>query len=143
MSEMEQNLTEMHNMTNSIYTKLSQTKKLITQIEKDHKIDTILSRGNQLVKDMNEWDKEMVQRLNKAYDDVENHPNKFTASYLYLINQTESAIPRINKGSIERRQELDAQWKTLKSKGKDLLENQLPAFNKLLWEYGIGGIWAN
>jgi len=36
---------------------------------------------------MKTWDEEMVQRKSKAYDDVENFPNKFTANYLFLITR--------------------------------------------------------
>ena len=86
------------------------------------------------------WDEDMVQRKSKAYDDVENFPNKFTANYLFLINQTESAIPRVNQGSIDRRKELDAKWEKLSARGKELQE-AIPAFNKKLWEAGVGAIW--
>ncbi|MCB0584972.1 MAG: hypothetical protein KDD06_06555, partial [Phaeodactylibacter sp.] len=78
----------------------------------------------------------------KAYDDVENFPNKFTANYLFLINQTESDIPRVNNASRERREELDAKWETLQAKGRKILEEDVPAFNQLLWKAGIGAVWG-
>lgn len=141
MSEMEQNLTDMHHMTNSLFKKQNQIKKLLEQIKNKPNADTVLNQGKKLLKSMKEWDNDMVQRLNKAYDDVENHPNKFTANYLYLINQTESTLPRVNQGSIDRRKELDKRWHQLKAKGQDLFNNHLPTFNQLLWKHGIGGIW--
>ena len=58
--------------------------------------------GDALLKKMKAWDEDMVQRKSKAYDDVENFPNKFTANYLFLINQTESDIPRVNQPSLDR-----------------------------------------
>ena len=51
---------------------------------------------------MKNWDDEMVQRLSKAYDDVENFENKFTAEWLFLINQTESDIPVVNQEHYEK-----------------------------------------
>ena len=72
----------------------------------------------------------------------ENHPNKFTANYLYLINQTESSLPRVNQGSIDRRTELDAQWEKLKASGSKIANELLPEFNQVLWDNGIGGIWV-
>jgi hypothetical protein len=83
----------------------------------------------------------MVQRRSKAYDDVENFPNQFTANYLFLVNATESDLPRVNQASLARKQELDAEWAKLQARGTELLEKSIPAFNKLLWENGIGGIW--
>jgi hypothetical protein len=82
----------------------------------------------------------MVQRKSKAYDDVENFPNKFTAEYIFLINQTESAIPSVNQGSINRKRELDALWVGYKTKAETLLNSAIPTFNKMLWQAGIGAI---
>jgi hypothetical protein len=92
---------------------------------------------------MQSWDEEMVQRKSKVYDDVDNFPNKFTANYLFLINQTESDLPRVNKPSLDRLQELNAIWVQQKQKGTELLEQSLSAFNKLLWEAGVGAVWKN
>lgn len=142
MSEMEENFRDMHNMTNSLYNKQKQISKLLKQLKQNNKADSLISKAKDLVKQMKAWDEEMVQRLNKAYDDVENHPNKFTANYLYLINQTESSLPRVNQGSIDRRAELDAQWDKLKASGSKITNELLPEFNQLLWENGIGGIWV-
>jgi hypothetical protein len=83
----------------------------------------------------------MVQRRSKAHDDVEHFPNKFTANYLSLINATESDLPQVNQPSLDGKKELDAEWATLKARGTELLEKSIPAFNKLLWDNGIGGIW--
>jgi hypothetical protein len=83
----------------------------------------------------------MVQRQSKAYDDVENFPNKFTAEYMFLMNQTESDIPQVNQPSLDLLQTLNKQWMTLQDRGNSLLLKNIPAFNKLLWDAGIGAIW--
>ena len=72
--------------------------------------------------------------------DVENFPNKFTAEYLFLKDQTNSAIPRVNTSSRVRKNELDKEWERLKMQGNEFLEKELPEFNKKLWEAGIGAI---
>jgi len=74
---------------------------------------------------------------------VENFPNKFTANYLYMINQTESDIPRVNQPSLDRMKELNTQWTSLKSRGNELLTQDIPAFNKRLWDAGLGAIWKD
>jgi hypothetical protein len=89
---------------------------------------------------LNQWDEDMIQRKSKAYDDVENFPNKFTAEYLFLINETNSTIPRVNTSSRIRKDELDKEWERLKMQGKEFLEKGLPDYNKKLWEAGIGAI---
>ena len=89
---------------------------------------------------MTKWDEDMIQRKSKAYDDVENFPNKFTAEYLFLINQTESRIPRVNQSSRDRRAELDQQWAKLKATAEKFKNADIPAMNQKLWEAGIGAI---
>jgi hypothetical protein len=50
-----------------------------------------------------------VQRKSKAYDGVEHLPNKFTPNYLFLINQTESDLPRVNQSSLDQLETMNAQ----------------------------------
>jgi hypothetical protein len=71
---------------------------------------------------------------------VENFPNKFTAEYLFLIDQTNSAIPRVINSSKERKQELDQQWTGLKQRADRLINQDIPNYNKQLWEAGIGAL---
>jgi hypothetical protein len=92
---------------------------------------------------MKSWDGEMVQRKTKAYDDVENFPNKFTANYLFLINQTESDIPRPNQPSWDLLKKLTVDWSALKAKADEIQTKEIPALNKRLWDAGIGAIWKD
>jgi hypothetical protein len=85
----------------------------------------------------------MVQRKSKAYDDVENFPNKFTANYLFLINQTESDIPRVNQPSLDLLEQVAKEWSALKARSDDLLARDIPALNKKLWDLGVGAIWKD
>ena len=141
MSGMESELTTMHRMINGLYEKQKQLEALLGQLPAGEKYAALKKDGEALVKKMKAWDEDMVQRKSKAYDDVENFPNKFTANYLFLINQTESDIPRVNQPSLDRMKELNAQWATLKTRGLEIQDKDIPAFNKRLWDAGVGAIW--
>jgi hypothetical protein len=39
--------------------------------------------------------------------------------------------------------ELNAQWTSLKARGNELLNQDIPAFNKRLWDAGLGAIWKD
>ena len=137
MSEMEQKLTDMHNKVNLLYEAQFQLKLILEDISDE----TLKTAGNSLLSEMDAWDKDMIQRKSQAYDDVENFVNKFSAEYLFLLNQTGgSDIPKVNKGSKDRRAELDPQWEVLKARATQLIENSIPNFNKKLWEAGIGAV---
>jgi photosystem II stability/assembly factor-like uncharacterized protein len=141
MSQMENELTTMHQMVNSMDAKRQQLTQLLSTLSADNALKAVYTEGSSLAKKMKAWDEDMIQRQSKAYDDVENFPNKFTAEYIYLINQTESDLPSVNKPSLDRKAELDVQWASLKARAMEILNNDLPALNKKLWELGVGGVW--
>lgn len=136
MTEMEQKVTTMHNTVN----KLFDVQKDLKEVLKDISSSELKKEGQALLDKMESWDNDMIQRKSKAYDDVENFSNKFTAEYLFLINQTNSSIPRVNKSNMDRKKELDQQWTGLNARATELMKNDIPAFNKKLWEAGIGAL---
>ncbi len=136
MTEMEQKLTVMHNTVNSLFKAQQQLKSVLKDLEDV----TLKAEGDKLLKQLDAWDKDMVQRKSKAYDDVENFPNKFTAEYLFLIDATNSSIPRVNQSSKDRKAELDKQWMTLEKEAERLMKTAIPAYNKQLWEAGVGAV---
>ena len=141
MNDMEQEVTMMHQLVNSLNTKKIQLEGILNSLSGDEKYASLKKGGEVLSKKMNTWDEDMVQRRSKAYDDVENFENKFTANYMFLINQTESDLPRVNQPNIDRLIELNKTWATLKVRADEILNKDIPAFNKLLWAAGVGAIW--
>ena len=139
MTEMEQTLTDMHNKINNLYKVQKQLKGVVADLKKNGK-DDLAEEGQKLVDDLKRWDEDMVQRKSKAYDDVENFPNKFSAEYIFLINQTQSSIQRVNDQNKARKVELDAQWSKLNSTANSFINNKIPDFNKKLWDAGIGAL---
>jgi hypothetical protein len=138
MTEMEDNLNGMHQSINTLFAQQTQLSDLLPTLPDEQK--ALKTEGDTLVQRMKAWDELVAQRKATAYDDVENFPSRFTANYLFLINQTESDLPRVNKPSRDRRAELDAQWSTLKT-SYDALQSQVNAFNKKLFDAGIGPVW--
>ncbi|MDX2048661.1 MAG: hypothetical protein SFU87_17880, partial [Chitinophagaceae bacterium] len=142
MNSMEAEVTKMHRMVNSMNAKREQLESIIASLPSEEKYKTLKTEGQALAKKMKAWDEDMIQRKSKAYDDVENFPNKFTANYMFLINQTESEIPGVNQPSQDRLKELNAEWAILKARADEILDKSIPALNKLMWEAGLGAVWA-
>jgi photosystem II stability/assembly factor-like uncharacterized protein len=138
MLEMENNLNSMHARLNGLMKSRKQLEDVVNELGSDKA--SLKKEGEALIKKIREWDEDMVQRKSKAYDDVENYPNKFTANYLYLINMTESDIPRVNKSSRDLDTELLAQWEVLNKRANELTEKEIPAYTRKLWEAGIGAV---
>jgi hypothetical protein len=141
MIEMEQNVTQMHQLVNSLYQKQQQLTNFVKQLPVSDKYLAIKNEANIVINKMKVWDEAMIQRKSKAYDDVENFENKFTANYMFLLNQTESDLPRVNQPNLDRLNELNSQWKLLQKTANDILQIDIPALNKAIWQLGIGAIW--
>ena len=94
-----------------------------------------------LITNLKAWDEDMIQRKSTSYDDVENFPNKFTANYMFMMNQTESDIPQVNQPNLDLLKEYTAEWEKLKARGLNLKNVAIPALNKQLWDLGMGAIW--
>ncbi|MBX2895866.1 MAG: glycosyl hydrolase [Cyclobacteriaceae bacterium] len=141
MLSMETAVSNMHKLVTSLHEKQLQLDKILEQLPADSKFESIKQEGTALSARMKQWDEDMVQRKSKAYDDVENFPNKFTADYLFLINQTESDIPRVNKPSLDLLAEYTAKWKLLEARANEFLQKDIPILNKKLWDAGIGAVW--
>ena len=139
MLEMEHQMTDMIKSVNKLKNVQDQLKPILDRLEKMNNAD-LLASGKLLLSELVTWDESMVQRKSTAYDDVENFPNKFTGEYFFLINQTESTIPKVNNGSKKRKKDLDAQWLTIKQKADYLIDEAIPSFNQKLWSAGIGAI---
>jgi len=143
MIGMENELTAMHKMINTMNAKREQLESLLTSLAADEKYASLKTEGAALVKKMKAWDEDMIQRKTKVYDDADNFPAKFTANYLFLINQTESDIPQVNQPSLDRMKELNTEWSLLKNRGLEILDKNVPVLNKQFWDAGIGAIWKN
>src|SRR5262249_33475328 len=138
---METELALMHRMVNDLYAKQKQLESLLGSLPAGEKFIGVKKDGEALLKKMKTWDEDMVQRKSKAYDDVENFPNKYTANYMVLIKRTEREMPRVNEPSLERLKELNGQWARLKARANEILDKDIPAFNKKTWDAGLGAIW--
>lgn len=141
MSEMEATFTEMHGLVNRALALREQIEEVVKHIPNETDNKSLVKTGESLVQQLKDWDEKMVQRKSKAYDDVENFPNKFTANYLFVLNHAESDLPRITQPTLDQLAELTPEWHTLKAEIHDILKKEIPAYNQQLWDAGLGAIW--
>jgi photosystem II stability/assembly factor-like uncharacterized protein len=139
MSSMEQSLTDMHRKVNAIAKSRAQLETVLKELTSPSHAD-LKKSAQALIDKMKAWDDDMVQRKAKAYDDVDNYANKFTANYLFLINATDSDIPKVNKPSRDRHAELMKEWSALDARAREITDTDIPAITKRLWEAGFGAI---
>jgi len=143
LNSVETALTSMHELVVLLNNKREQIAAMLKSLPAEEKYKSIKTDGEALVKKMKAWDEDMVQRKSKAYDDAENFPNKFTANYLFLINQMQHDLPVVTQPSLNQMKEMNATWEQLKNRGNIILDTDIPSFNKACWNAGVGAIWKN
>ncbi|WP_445386134.1 VPS10 domain-containing protein [Robiginitalea sp. IMCC44478] len=139
MSKAEATYSEMTNMTNKLYRSKKRLAEVLGKLDVGSQKE-LHAQAVALQERMKNWDSIMVQRLSKAYDDVENYVNGFTAEYITAFNHADSSIPKVNKGTVELIGRLDQRWLTYRSEAEEILNKDLPALNRALYEAGIGAI---
>ncbi|WP_445383342.1 VPS10 domain-containing protein [Robiginitalea sp. IMCC43444] len=142
MSEAEATYKEMTNMTNKLFRAQNRLAEVIEKLDAGSQKE-LHAKAVALQERMKTWDSIMVQRLSKAYDDVENYVNGFTAEYITAFNHADSSIPKVNKGTVELVGRLNQRWLKYRSDAVKILEEELPSLNKALYEAGIGAIDAD
>jgi photosystem II stability/assembly factor-like uncharacterized protein len=146
MTKMEKTVSEMHQMVNELKDNSNRLEILLKKLKADAnysgtRFASLTENATALVAKLKAWDESMIQRKSTSYDDVENFPNKFTANYMFLMNQTESDIPQVNQPSLDLLKTYTAEWEQLKATGLQLKNEAIPALNKQLWDLGLGAIW--
>jgi hypothetical protein len=137
---MERELTLMHETVNRLKGIQDRLTTVLGTLPAGERSAGLKREGDSLVAKLKAWDADMVQRKTRAYDDTENYPQKFTANWIFLVNQTESDLPRVNQASRDRLAELTREWNALKARSDALLNQEIPALNRKLWEAGVGAI---
>ena len=99
----------------------------------------VKNNGSKLLKLMDNWDKKMMQRKTKAYDDVENFRNKFLADYLFILDQIKGDIPNVSEGILKSLKSHDEKWIELKKEIDEINLINIPKYNNELGGNGIIG----
>lgn len=140
MTRAEGEVTRMHETVNEANRAREQLATILAVLPAEPRYADVRREGEALLAKLSAWDGDMVSRKTRAYDDAENFPQKFTANWLFMVNQTESEVPRVNQPSRERLAELGAEWTQLKARADSMLGDAVPALNKKLFDLGVGAI---
>jgi photosystem II stability/assembly factor-like uncharacterized protein len=141
MTAAEAELTAMHTLVNELKQAHDQLQQVADKLDAEQH-PTLHQEVKTLLAGLKAWDDKMVQRKSKAYDDVENFEQRFTANYLFALNHAESSLPLVNVPTRERIAELTPRWQELKAEGMSLRNEAIPALNRKLFDVGIGAVWV-
>ena len=136
-THMENNFNEMAKYINSNKELIDKLGVLVKELDENPEVK---ENGKKLLELMDNWDKKMMQRMSKAYDDVENFPNKFLADYLFILDEIKGDIPNVSEGILKSLKSHDEKWVELKKEIDEINQVNIPEYNKELWSIGIGAL---
>ena len=140
MKDAENIYNQMTTMTNDFQKIKNEIEVLKIDLKKNDE-DELYNKAEDLIVELTNWDNIMVQRLSKAYDDVENFENGFTAHYLTLINAADSSLPMITNGAKNKFIELNKKWNQYKNQAVNVIRPKIIQFNQDCQKNGIGAIF--
>ena len=133
---MESSFNEMAGYINENKKSMDKLSGMIDELDDDSEVK---NNGSKLLKLMDNWDKKMMQRKTKAYDDVENFRNKFLADYLFILDQIKGDIPNVSEGILKSLKSHDEKWIDLKKEIDEINLINIPKYNNELGSSGIIG----
>jgi hypothetical protein len=142
MTSTENTYNEMTSMTNEFHEIENKLITLKSDLNSNGKKE-LTQKAESLILELRKWDKTMVQRLSKAYDDVENFENGFTAHYLTLVNAVDSELPKLTIGAKNKMIELNKKWEEYKYEANNIIKPKIIQFNVDCQKSGIGAILVN
>jgi DNA repair exonuclease SbcCD ATPase subunit len=139
MTRAEGEVNRMHDAANELHEAQEQLAAILAKLPATPPFADLRRDAEALLGKLKAWDGDVVSRQSKAYDDVENFAQKFSANWMFMVNATESDLPRVNQPSKDRFAELEPEWQKLKSRA-EALNDEIQALNRKLFDQGVGAI---
>jgi hypothetical protein len=137
-NEQQQFLADVAKQIETIHTAVNNLRLVKKQLEAQQEIlphtnDTkdVIDYGKKLIKKITEWENEIVETRQKNIQDVINYPGKLNAEFFALRGAADVHDPRITQGVKERYADLLAQWQKAEVKHKQIIAEDIPAYNQL------------
>lgn len=140
MLAIENGLNEIHRAVNNLSEARTQINTLIKVLDGNESFKGISDEGKALVKKMEAWDDQLVQRKAESNDDIINFVNKLSADYIFLKGELDTNIPFVTQGVKDQLAALENRWKPLKSEYNSFVEKDIPDFNNRCSTVNIGKI---
>ena len=121
---------ELHNSVNN----MRQVKKQIETLNESLKSNTnakdLIESGKDILKKIDEWEKNLIEPRSKNFQDVINFPNKLNSEFLQLRGVADTHDPRLTKGVQDRAMDVNATWTKYKQQMNILIEKDIRDYNQ-------------
>ncbi|MEQ9425751.1 MAG: hypothetical protein RJQ09_15105 [Cyclobacteriaceae bacterium] len=106
-------------------------------LEEDESAEEIVETGEEIKKKVDEAESKLVSPKQETFQDIINFRNMIDRHLIHLKDLIDSNVPPLTSGEKDRFEDLDQDWSEVKKEVDQILNSDLPAFNKLLRESDI------
>ncbi|MGB5323020.1 MAG: glycosyl hydrolase, partial [Lutimonas sp.] len=131
LKEIEGMITEIHESVNQMRSAKRQLTAYAELLENNEKADTLVARGETLLKRIDSWETNLIQPKQKTFQDVINYNNQLNAELTYLKDFVDTADPIITNGAKERLNDLKKDWSVYQKERDDIITSEMSAYNDL------------
>ena len=127
----ENTVKEMHESVNQMRSAKTQLTTYAKLLKNNTNTDTLIEKGEELLKRINRWEENLIQAKQKTFQDVINFNNKLNAQLIQLKSYIDQANPKITKGAKERFDDLMNDWEVYKNERNTIINTEMKAYNVL------------
>ena len=127
----ENTVKEMHESVNQMRSAKTQLTTYAKLLKNNTNTNTLIEKGEELLKRINRWEENLIQAKQKTFQDVINFNNKLNAQLIQLKSYIDQANPKITKGAKERFDDLMNDWEVYKNERDTIINTEMKAYNVL------------
>lgn len=135
--QIESTIREIHQSVNRMRDLKTQVAFLTNQLKKAGCVETMIDKGKDIQKRIEEWESELIQSKQKTSQDVINFPNKLNSELANLLEKVDTHDPRITMGAQLRFKDLNKEWQRLYTSMWNILNKDIAHFNQLYKQYDV------
>jgi hypothetical protein len=137
MVEVESKIEEIHTAVNTLRNVKKQIGSYNEMLTEKADAAEVVNAGKELIKKIDQWESNIVQTKQKNFQDVINFPSKLNTEYFAIRGVIDAHDPRVTQGARDRFNDLEKQWSTYKDQMKNLVGNDITAYNKMFKDKNI------
>jgi hypothetical protein len=100
----------------------------------------LIENGKEILKKIEQWEKNLIEPRSKNFQDVINFPNKLNSEFLQLRGVADTHDPRLTKGVQDRAVDVNATWTKYKQQMNILIEKDINDYNQKFKEKNLPAV---
>lgn len=131
---------EIHESVNAMQEVKQQLEQVQETLKKRTDLEELKGAAKEIVEKITDWEDNLIQRDQKTFQDVINFPNQLNAELMNLKGRVDGLVPDPTAGAKARLNDLLEEWSMHKIAMKQLLNEDIPAFNDMYQKQALPAV---